>query len=168
MNILETERLYLREMTEEDAENAYLLNLDPEVVQYTGDGPFESVEVAREFLKNYQDYKKYGMGRWAVVHKETGEYLGWCGLKYFADKNEVDVGYRLQKKYWGHGYATESATACIEYGFNKLRLTRIVGNVMKENLASIRVLEKLGMTLLKESPCGGEEGLVYEVVAKNA
>lgn len=73
--ILETPRLYLREMTPEDAESAYLLNLDPEVICYTGDDPFESIEEAREFLGKYESYKNYGFGRWGVILKETDEYL---------------------------------------------------------------------------------------------
>jgi RimJ/RimL family protein N-acetyltransferase len=69
------------------------------------------------------------------------EFLGWCGLKYLFETNEVDLGYRFMKKFWGKGYATEAALACIEYGFATLNLHQIVGRALPGNLASIKVLE---------------------------
>ena len=88
MKILETERLYLREMETDDAENAYRLNLDWENIKYTGDKPFESIQEAKEFLLNYSHYKNYGFGRWAVIEKYSNEFLGWCGLKYTPELDE--------------------------------------------------------------------------------
>lgn len=161
--ILQTPRLYLREITTDDAENAYLLNLDPEVIQYTGDESFESVEKAREFLAGYDHYEKYGFGRWAVIRKEDDAFLGWCGLKYVAEHDEYDVGYRLFKKYWNQGYATEAAKACLEYGFESLGMKTIVGRVMHANVASIRVLEKIGLTYWKDFDFDGEEGMVFKI-----
>src|SRR5437868_543478 len=114
MFITETPRLHLREITVDDAKNAYELNLDPEVIKYTGDGPFSSIEDARDFLSKYDHYKKYGFGRWAVINKTDNDFLGWCGLKYTEEKNEFDVGFRFFKKHWNKGYATESAKACID------------------------------------------------------
>lgn len=159
--ILETPRIYLREMTPEDAENAYWLNLDPEVLQYTGDDPFESVEEAREFLEKYESYRTYGFGRWAMILKETGEYLGWCGLKYTPELDEFDIGYRLLKKFWGKGYATEAAEACLELGFNHFGMQTIVGRAMPENGASVRVLEKIGLTFFENRMTEGKEEVVY-------
>lgn len=161
MIIFETPRLLLREMTPEDAENAYILNLDPEVLRYTGDDPFESVEEAREFLEKYESYEKYGFGRWAVILKETGEYLGWCGLKYTPELDEFDIGYRLMKKFWGKGYATEAAEACLNLGFNQFGMKTIVGRAMPENEASVRVLEKIGLTYLKNRITDGTEEVIY-------
>lgn len=163
---LDTERLYLREMTAEDAENAYYLNLDPEVVKYTGDVAFESIEAAREFLKKYTHYKEYGFGRWAVIDKSNDEYLGWCGIKYSPDLDEFDIGYRFAKKHWGKGYATESAKACLEYAFNTLNIKVLVGRAMTENIDSIKVLEKLGMKFFEDRTCGNENGVVYIIENK--
>lgn len=159
--ILETPRLYLREMTPDDAESAYLLNLDPEVIQYTGDDPFESIEEAREFLEKYESYQKYGFGRWAVILKETDEYLGWCGLKYTPESDEFDIGYRLMKKFWGKGYATEAAEACLKLGFEQFNMKTIVGRVMPANSVSIRVLEKIGLTYLENRVSEGTEEVIY-------
>ena len=163
MPILETPRLYLREITVEDAENAYLLNLDPEVVKYTGDLPFVNVEEARTFLQNYDHYKKYQFGRWAVISKSDDQFLGWCGLKYTAELNEYDIGFRLSKKFWNLGYATEAAKACIKLGFEKYHFNEIVGRAMKENVASIKVLEKIGLRYDKPFDFDGNEGVIYKL-----
>lgn len=162
---LETERLYLREITVDDAEHAYLLNLDEEVLRYTGDEPFESIEEAREFLSKYDHYAKYGFGRWGVIRKSDNVFLGWCGLKYTKELDEFDIGFRFSKKYWNKGYATESAIACLKIGFEKFKMPAIVGRARKENLASIRVLEKLGLTYSNSYEENGKTWMVYSVVA---
>lgn len=143
--ILETERCRLREMREEDGPILYRLNSDPEVIRYTGDPPFESEAAAMEFIRNYDAYKKYGMGRWLAERKEDGEMLGWCGLKYLPGENQVDLGYRFFRKYWGMGYATETAKKCVTYGFEQLHLKRIIGRSAIANTASVHVLEKCGL-----------------------
>jgi ribosomal-protein-alanine N-acetyltransferase len=162
-NILETERLWLREITPDDAECFYLLNSDPEVMKYTGDSPFKDVDEARRFLSQYDQYRKYGVGRWAVLKKESNEVLGWCGLKYSADLDEYDVGYRFFRSQWNKGYATESAKACIDLGFNHKNLSVIVGRAMKVNLASIRVLAKIGLSYWKDDACGMADGVIYKI-----
>ena len=163
--LLESEHLRFREMRPEDAQAMFDLNSDPEVIQYTGDEPFDSVEAARIFLESYQEvYKRIGYARWIIELKSTGEILGWCGLKFWPDKNVVDVGYRLYKKYWGNGYASEAAKASIDYGFEKLGLERIIAHARKENAASLRVLEKCGMKITGEDKeCGGEI-FVWEIL----
>jgi ribosomal-protein-alanine N-acetyltransferase len=166
MLILETQRLLLREITESDAENAYLLNLDPDVIKYTGDKSFDSPAEAREFLSRYDHYKKYGFGRWGVISKENSEFMGWCGLKYSADTDEHDIGFRFFKKHWNKGYATESAMACLQLGFEKFNMGTIVGRAMKENAASIRVLEKIGLIYWKDFDFDGQQGVVYRVDRK--
>ena len=163
VQILETERLFLREITVNDAETAYLLNLDTDVIKYTGDKSFDSIESARQFLISYDHYKKYGFGRWAVIRKQDREFLGWCGLKYSVDTDEHDIGFRFFKQYWDKGFATESARACINLGFNKFNMTTIVGRAMTENVASIRVLEKIGLTYYKTFDFDGKEGVVYKI-----
>lgn len=168
-NLPETGRLRFREMHPGDAQAMFDLNSDPEVVRYTGDGPFESAEAARIFLENYREvYKRVGYARWIVELKSTGEILGWSGLKFWPEKNSVDVGYRFYKKYWGNGYASESAKASIDYGFNVLKLERIVAHARKENVASLRVLEKCGMRIIgEEKECGGEI-FVWEITRQSS
>ena len=161
-NILETERLYLRELNINDAEYFYRLNLDKEVLKYTGDKPFEDLKSAKSFLENYMPYEKNGCGRWAVRNKENEEFLGWCGIKFTEKPNEYDIGFRFFRKYWNKGYATESAKACVDYGLNKLQLPEIVGRAMKENKASIRVLEKIGLEYVRDFNFDGNLGVIYK------
>ena len=99
------------------------------------------------------------MGRLAVVVKDTDQFIGWCGLKYDAD--QYDIGFRLFREYWNQGFATEAAGRCVEYGFNHLGLSEIIGRARKENKASIRVLEKIGMTFKKTFDFDGQEGVIY-------
>ena len=147
---LHTSRLVLRPMEVADANFFYELNNDPEVIRYTGDSAFKTPEEALALIINYDQYKKYRSGRFTVILKETGELLGWCGLKYHPGSGETDLGYRLKKEFWNKGYATEAAKACIEYGFNDLKLSSIIATAAKENTASVRIMEKLGMTFWKE------------------
>jgi len=161
--ILETERCFLRQMTIDDAPAIYRLNLHPDILRFTTDPPFISVEEAKEFLRNYDAYTKTEFGRWAVILKTTGEFLGWCGLKYIADENEVDIGYRFLPEHWGKGYAVETATACCKWGFQTKGLTRIVARIHKENLRSIRVAEKMHMVYEKDLDYNGVLWMNYVV-----
>jgi ribosomal-protein-alanine N-acetyltransferase len=163
MKILQTPRLCLREFTPEDAIHFYNLNLDPEVIKYTGDNAFKSIDQAKNFLENYDHYEKYKFGRWAVIDNSNEEFLGWCGLKYSPDKDEVDLGFRFFQKHWNKGFASEAAQACLNYGFNELYLLQIVGRAMKENAASIRVLQKVGMKLFTDFDFDGNKGVIYKI-----
>lgn len=161
--ILETQRLILRASVVEDASDLYKMDADPEVQRYTGDIIPASVADTIERIRNYPDYKKYGYGRWTTVLKETGEIIGWCGLKYLDDIDETDLGYRWKPKHWNKGYATEASLACLQYGFYELKLPQIIAQVLKENGASIRVLEKVGMTYWKELNTEENPGLFYRI-----
>jgi [ribosomal protein S5]-alanine N-acetyltransferase len=145
--ILETDRLLLREYVEEDAEAFFKLNTDPDVLRFVPDKPLLNVEQARQILIDHPiaDYRKYGFGRGACILKSTGEQIGFAGLKYLEELGEVDVAYRLMPSYWGQGLATEAALASVRFGFADLDLKRIIGLVMPENIASVRVLEKIGL-----------------------
>jgi ribosomal-protein-alanine N-acetyltransferase len=160
---LETPRLLMRQFLEEDAEAMYWLNADPEVIKYTGDPPFKDIEQSLELIKNYSQYEKYKMGRLTLIVKETNEIIGWCGLKYHENSDEVDIGYRLKRSAWGKGYATEAAEVCIKDGFERLKLKNIVGQAMKDNLSSIKVFQKLGMTYVKDFVCGGQPSVFYRI-----
>ena len=145
--ILTTERLSLRYFNpEKDAEAMYLLNSNPNVMRYTGDTPFASVDASYAFLCAYNDYEKYGFGRFAIDLNTTGETIGWCGLKYHERGNFVDLGYRLFEEHWNKGYATEASIASINCGFDALNLDEIVARTSALNTSSIRVIEKLGFT----------------------
>ena len=161
--MFETERLVLKEFSIADAQGFYELNLDPEVLRYTGDVPFNSVAEAETFIRNYTHYDRYGFGRWSVFLKDTGEYIGFCGLNYRPSVDEVDLGFRLRRSHWGKGYATEAARESLSYGFKTYNLEKIVARAMKENLASQRVLQKLVMRFQKTFEVGRELWVQYAI-----
>lgn len=160
--VLETERLYLREFTIDDAQLLIDLNSDIEVTKYTGDGPVKDVDEAKGILSNIilPQYKNK-IGRWAVHLKSTNEFIGWCGIKFIQEQNEYDLGYRFFKKHWGSGYATESAKVVLDYGTKTLKLKNIIGRAAKENIASINVLKKMGMVYLNDDMCAHDPAEVY-------
>jgi RimJ/RimL family protein N-acetyltransferase len=168
--ILETERLVLHEFDEGDVAAFYALGSDPAIIRYTGDpgGGLKSLEHAREILRSHPlaDYATHGFGRWACVLKLSGEVIGFAGLKYLDDLDEVDLGYRLLPGYWGLGLATEAARAVLEFGFDRLRLKQIIALADPANVASVRVLEKLGMQRVGTIEYHGEECIKYVMVQK--
>jgi [ribosomal protein S5]-alanine N-acetyltransferase len=99
-----------------------------------------------------------------VLLKQDLAFIGWCGLKYRAELREIDLGYRFIKKYWGKGYATEAAFACMRYGFEKLGLQRIVGRALPPNATSVKGLEKCGMIFIGEEMEDGHMAKTYELV----
>lgn len=161
--ILETERLYLREFIASDGIEFFNLNSNPEVIKYTGNKAFKNLEEANSFIINYDEYRENGFGRWATCLKENDEFLGWCGLKYEPDLEEVDLGFRFYKRNWGKGYATEAASACVNYGFKNLKLKTIVGRAYFENLASIKVLEKCNFKFHKNFTYDNKIAVFYTI-----
>jgi len=156
---LQTPRLILRPLQLDDSTHMYALNADTEVLQYTGDKPFDSVGAAKVFLTGYIHAQKPGFGRMAVLLKSTNEFIGWCGFKQHDEY--VDLGFRFFREHWGKGYATEAARASLTHGFTTLQLPEIVGRVATANTASIVVLKKLGMKFWKNAPCDGIQDAQY-------
>lgn len=93
--------------------------------------------------------------------------MGWCGLKYNSNTEETDVGFRFFEHYWNKGFATESARACIDYGFKKLNLNTVIGRAMQDNTASVKVLEKLGMKYLRDFDFDGHKGVIYKIESRD-
>ena len=161
--IIETDRLLLRTFTKEDVDLIYVLNCDPDVTLYTCDPTFDLAQAE----KNLQEvilpqYALYNLGRWATHLKPNLEFIGWCGLKCRPQANEIDLGYRFMKKFWGKGYATEAAFATLEYGFTHLNLHTIIARALPANLASIRVMEKCGMEYVGEEFIDGRLHKTYQ------
>jgi RimJ/RimL family protein N-acetyltransferase len=140
--ILKTKRLYFRTFLESDAHIIYVLNLNPEVIQYTGDQAFINELEALTFIKNYDHYKKYGMGRWIIETKD--QFIGWCGLKT-NENGEIDLGFRILKEYWGQGYGIEAANSVLDYGFNTLKINKIIARTSIKNIKAQNLLSKIGM-----------------------
>jgi RimJ/RimL family protein N-acetyltransferase len=162
--ILETPRLILRELTEDDARDVYRLNSNPNVMRYLGPealllSPEEALAMLRSRI--FPLYARYGMDRWAVMLREKHAMIGLCGLRYLPGTNEYDLGYRFLESHWGKGYATECARAVLDYGRAQLPGARIVGKAFLENAASIRVLEKIGLLFEGNEPYQGGTVAVY-------
>lgn len=165
--LLETERLKLRKFLPKDSLGFFHLNNDPKVLEFTGDSPFLSENEALKFIQSYDHYQKFGFGRWSVILKETGEYLGFCGLKFTEELDEVDIGFRFFRNCWNKGFATESSLAVLDFAFSELKLKRIVARTMPENKASIRVIEKIGMRFVEERISENENWLIWEKLNEN-
>jgi RimJ/RimL family protein N-acetyltransferase len=164
--IIETDRLLLREIVPADKKDMLRMYSDEEVHRYTGEPTIESLEeMEKAILERVPNYKKYGYGRWATILKEDMRFIGWAGLAYLPEFDEIDLGYRFMPQYWGKGYATEASQAVLDYGFEQLKLPKIIAIAMKENKASIRVMEKVGMVFDKYAPYdpGGEDVVWYKL-----
>lgn len=167
--ILQTPRLILRELQFSDDTCMFEMDSDPEVHKYLGSTPFAKIEQSREQIEFVRSqYKTNGIGRWAVIEKSSGSFLGWSGLKLVKDPINshilfYDVGYRFMRKHWGKGYATESAKAAIKYGFEVLKLKDIFGIVDIKNDVSKKVLEKAGLSWIETFEFEGEQTDWYQI-----
>ena len=149
---IETERLILSPFERSDLDGLFALNSDPEVMRYIGEGRTLSREETLERLISIiGHWEDHGFGLWSATHKERNEFIGFCGLMHLDNTPEIEVGYRLAKSYWRMGLATESARASLCYGFDQLKLDRIVAVAQPENIASQRVLEKIGLRYEKDA-----------------
>jgi ribosomal-protein-alanine N-acetyltransferase len=147
--VLQTSRLILRRFTLDDLEAFYQLCSRPEVIRYAQAEPIASREAAREFMHAapFTDYVTYGYGRFACVWRPTGQVIGFSGIKYVPEIAENELGYRFFPEFWGRGLATEAGEASIDFARSILGLKRLVAMVHPENLASARVLTKLGFAI---------------------
>ncbi len=152
MNIIfQSPHLYFREFTKNDVQPLFELNSNPNVIKYVHE-PAPTLENVTDILFNsiLPQYTLYKHGRWAVHLKSNDEFIGWCGLKYIKEDDEIDLGYRFKEEYWGNGYGYEAAKATIDYGFKNLKLKRIVATALPQNIASWKIMEKCGMKCIGE------------------
>ncbi len=151
--VLETTRLQIRHFEKSDFASLYALDSDSDVMKYIGDGKVMSEDQVRTVLeriiRGYEEWKIYGV--WASEIKQTGEFVGWFSLKPLPGTEEIEIGYRLMKKFWGRGYATEGGKAILKHGFEVLKLPKVVAITNIGNGASKRVLEKIGLTYVNDA-----------------
>ena len=151
---LETERLVLRRFTADDVDNLVELDSDPDVMHFINGGrPTPRREIEDDVLPAYLGYYERfaGYGFWAAMEKSSGRFAGWFHFRPATDArpDEVELGYRLRKSFWGKGYATEGSRALIQKGFDELGVRRVVAFTMVVNVASRRVMEKAGLRLVR-------------------
>ncbi|RZK77748.1 MAG: N-acetyltransferase [Pedobacter sp.] len=147
----ETDRIILREIELSDAPAMFEMDSDPEVHKYLGKQPIQTINETIENIEYIrQQYLDHGIGRWAVEDKHLNQFVGWSGLKFRPDEvngyvNYVEVGYRFLKRFWGKGYATESAIQSIDYAFEELKLNCVYAMANKDNSGSRNTLLKAGL-----------------------
>jgi RimJ/RimL family protein N-acetyltransferase len=161
-----TERLILRSFTEQDSGALYRIMNEDDVLRYFPNSRPPAPETVERLIgRRLQHWQEHGYGWWAVELREQPGLIGWNGLQYLPDTDEVEVGYLLSRENWGRGLAVEGACEGLRYGFEKLGLGEIVGIVHPENLASQRVLEKLGMVRTAETEYFGMAVYRYAINA---
>lgn len=165
---METQRLVLREFQRADVQELAPILADPQVMKFSPNGVLSILQTQAKIENFIASYKTFGYGKWAVIYKETNALIGYCGIavEHVDDKDEPEIGYRLNSKFWGQGLATEAADIAIQYGFEQFKLPYILGLVERANVASVRVLAKLGMRYVKETVFYGINMDVYRCDAK--
>jgi RimJ/RimL family protein N-acetyltransferase len=159
---METARLLLREWREEDIEPLARIYANPEVMKYMP--PMSHVATERQIDHFQESYQVEGVPMWAAVEKVSGRLIGRVGLARHADwpyADNTEVGWLLDRPYWGRGRATEGAVAALEYGFSQLGLSRIISITRPDNLASRRVMAKVGLTIQGTQSWRGFEQVWY-------
>jgi ribosomal-protein-alanine N-acetyltransferase len=164
--ILETGRLILRHQVIEDLDDLWALYCDPEITKYIPDAPRSRQEAQEELEWHMNGHPRFPeLGLWATIHKETGKFIGRCGLLPWTieGQEEVEVAYTIAREYWGQGLASEAARAILQYGFEKLNLPRLISLIDADNIASQRVAEKIGMRFEKEARDELGPFLIYSI-----
>ncbi|MEO8963747.1 MAG: GNAT family N-acetyltransferase [Gammaproteobacteria bacterium] len=166
-NFFETKRFILKPIDPSHLEDLFALRSDPEVMKYIGDGSVKTKKEVEEFIQLGAGYfEKYGLDFFSVYKKDTGEFIGQAGLFHVGfnvNQPDIELAYRLHKKYWNQGYATELAKALIQYGFNQLSLPKIIAAVRPENEGSRKVMEKAGMSYIGIVDFRGKPWPCYEI-----
>lgn len=150
--ILETERLYLRELTQDDFKDLCKILQDEETM-YAYEGAFNDAEAQEWLDRQISRYGKWGFGAWAVILKEIDELIGQCGLTMqpWKDREVLEIGYLFNRSYWHKGYATEAAEACKKYAFEILDANEVCSIIRDTNTASQNVALRNGMTVSDSS-----------------
>ncbi|MEW5760632.1 MAG: GNAT family protein [Candidatus Thermoplasmatota archaeon] len=145
---LETKRLILRKMTLDDAKDLFEYASDPDVAKYVSWDYHKSIEDSINFIKSViQKYEKKEVSEWGIIYKGDGKFIGTCGYVWWVPAHDrAEIAFALSKKYWNKGLITEAVEEVIKFGFEKMMLNKIMASCMIENIASRRVLEKVGMT----------------------
>ena len=161
---IETQRLILREFQQEDAQKLALILANPKVMKFSPVGILSELQTKEKVEGFITSYEKHGFGKWAVITKDSNELIGYCGiaLEEIDNKDEREIGYRLDSNFWGKGLATEAALAALNYAFEQFKFPYILGIVERSNASSVRVLEKLAMKYKRETIFHGIKMDVYQ------
>ena len=162
--MIETERLKMRKLTQDDLPWLIEMRSDPDVYRYLGGWEKQNPEAVTSRFKTYLDwYDQYGFAQCLMELRSTGERIGCSGLQPLEDTGEIEVGYNLSKKYWRQGYGEECARGWLKYGFETLGLPRIVAVAAPENTGSWRIMEKCGMKFVATEEHYGFPCVFYSI-----
>ena len=166
--MIETARLIIRRFTPADLNSLAALRADKDVMRYIHTVP-QTRDVVQKRIENFEvQYVERGFAQWAVDDKESNFLIGWCGFSYLDDKPPIiEIGYGFGKPHWGKGFASEAARACLRYGFENLNFERVAAVALHENSASRHVMEKCGLTYLRDSFHWGVDVVYYEIEQAN-
>ena len=162
--IIETKRLILREYKQEDLMDLFKLLSDPITMKHYPK-PYD-LEGAKRWLNwCINSYNNYGFGLWAMILKDDNKFIGDCGLSIQNIDGEKlpEIGYHIDKDYWLNGYGKEAANAVKEWAFENTNYTTLYSYMTKDNIASYKTAESIGMKRIKEYTDGEEELLVYSI-----
>jgi len=166
MVILETQRLRFRHQVITDLDDLWALYCNPNITKHIPDAP-RSREEAKEELEWFMNGhpRHHELGLWATIYKGTNKFIGRCGLLPWNidGQNEVEIAYTIAEEYWGQGLGTEAAQAILQYGFERLNLSRLICLIDPENIGSQRVAENIGMTCEKEGRDDMGSFLIYAI-----
>ncbi len=141
---LETRRLLLRQATQEDVEAIFAVFSEPKVTQFHDLDTFTHLDEASKVIERRAKGFESGRGiRWAIIHKPSNSLIGSCGFTWLKEINAAEVGYELKSQFWRQGIMSEALSAILQYGFNSREIQFVIAEIMLENLASRRLLEKL-------------------------
>lgn len=152
--IIETDRLILREFIKDDLDAFAAIMADPEVMRFSIHGPHSRSQVEELINKIIiGHYSKFGFGLYAIIHKEDQQLIGYAGLtaQRIDGEEKIELGYRLNPKYWGKGLATEASLAICRHAFDQLNINELISIIDPQNIRSIAVAKRVGMVYWKES-----------------
>lgn len=167
--LLETKNLIIREILPSDVDGIFELDSNPEVHRYMGNHVLTNKNEAEDRIQLIrQQYVDNGIGRWAVIEKKSGDFIGWTGIKLENTEtngftNYYDLGYRFIPKYWGNGYGYESALASLNYVVENMNIKSIYGAAHIDNIGSNKILQKVGLTFINEFIYDGAKHNWYEL-----
>jgi ribosomal-protein-alanine N-acetyltransferase len=160
--LLETPRLLLRPSAHADLDALHRLWTDPKVRRYLWDNVIIPKERTASFLQeSVECFERHGFGQWTVCFRGYDSLIGFCGFRFLDNTPEIEILYGMAPAYWGQGLATEAAAAVLRYGFDVLRFTRVVADADPPNVASFRVMEKLGMRYTRRGYRHNVEVITY-------